>query len=320
MRRPALLFVFAACLALHACAGTSPSPAHRPLPGFKLALKYRVDLDAALGRQQLTLAATLYAMFSHPVEVAAVQVVDRGIWVTPRDSDVRAELLPALKQAMGSAYQVHLTRGKSLLVRRTGPARKRASLALINETAAAVRERLSGVAPGCKVTIHGRKLMIHLTAAKQARPVRQLLGQRGDLSLHLVEPGTSRRAARTRFQLRVAGGHVLQRQPALSTSLVDGASIQQGNKGGENLTLLLTPSGKERLAEVAAAYGGRKLAVLLDDAVLAVAPLEDPPKSPDAISARLRGSTTEARLQRLQRILESALLYGPLPARLLEVR
>jgi len=316
--RPAILTTLFASLILQACSGASPSPAPRPLPGFKLALSYRVDLAAALGRQQLTLAATLHGMFSHPVEVAAVQVVDRGIWVTARDATVHAELLPALKQAMGNAYQVHLTKGKSLLVRRTGPARKRAARALIKETATAVRERLADVAPGSKVTIHGRKLRVHLTGTDQVRDVRQLLAQRGDLSVHLVEPGAASRAARTRFQLRVVGRHVLQRQPAITATLVDGAQIQQSDGGIKILTLLLTPTGKERLAEVAAAYGGRKLAVLLDGAVLAISSLTDPPENTDAIAARLRGSLSEARMQRLQKILESALLHGPLPAKLSE--
>jgi SecD/SecF fusion protein len=252
--------------------------------------------------------------------VAAVELVDRGIWVTPRDSSVRAELQPALIEAMGDAYEVRGTSAKSLLVRRTRRNRKLAVRALKRETTVAVRQRLAAVAPGCKVTIK-RNLSIQLKRPDQARDVRQLLGQRGDLSMHLVEPGSAALAAMTRFQHRVAGKWVLQRQPALTTDLIDGARLQRGQKSGTtNLTLDLTPAGKERLAEVAAAYGGRKLAVVLDGKVLTAPLLKDPPDDPTAITGKLRGRPSEARLERLSRVLESALLHGPLPARLKEIR
>lgn len=308
------------CLLPLACARPTPATANRPQPGFKGALTYRLDLNEALRRQQLTLAATLHAMFSHPVTVAAVELVERGIWVTPRDSSVRAELQPALIEAMGDAYEVRGTSGKSLLVRRTRHNRKLVVRALIRETTLAVRERLAAVAPGCKVTFK-RHLSIQLKRPDQSRDVRQLLGQRGDLSLHLVEPGAAARGTITRFQHRVTGKWVLQRQPALTTSLIDGASLQRGQSSGTtNLTLDLTPAGKERLAEVAAAYGGRKLAVVLDGEVLTAPLLKDPPDDLSAITGKLRGRSSEARLERLSRVLQSALLHGPLPARLREIR
>lgn len=319
MPRPGLLIALLCCLLPQACAHPTPGPS--PLPGFQGALLYRVALGSALQRQQLTLAASLHAMFSHPVKVASVEVVNRGIWVTPRDSSIRAELQPALVKAMGDAYQVRSTRGKNLLVTRSKAGRKRVSAALLQETAAAVSERLASVAPGHKVSTRGgRSLQINLTSAKQVHPVRQLLGQRGDLSLHLVETGTSAHAARTRFQQRVAGRFVLQRQPALMAKQLDGARLERGDDTKTtSLTLDLTEAGKSRLVEVSEAYGGRKLAVLLDGEVLATTLLTDPPKDPASLTGRLRGRVTEARLERLSRILESALLHGPLPAALTEL-
>ena len=63
--RPAILTTLFASLILQACSGASPSPAPRPLPGFKLALSYRVDLAAALGRQQLQDSTLLTKTYSN---------------------------------------------------------------------------------------------------------------------------------------------------------------------------------------------------------------------------------------------------------------
>ncbi len=316
MRR--LLTILLIPLLLAACPAAPPAP--RTPAGFQASLRYEVDVDRALHRQLLSLAATLHQMLSHPVRVATVEVVDRGIWVTPRNEEVRAELRPALVEAVGDAFLVRQTSGMNLMVKRTRTGRERTVSALVQATAAAVRERLANIAPASKVTVTGRKQMaVHIKKGSAARAVRQVLGQRGALSLHLVDRGDWSKSARLPFQLMKQSGRVLQRQPCLSGELVQRVRLERSGGGATVMTLEFTGKGAARLTEAAQSYGDIPLAVLLDGQVLAAPALKDPPDDEGkTLVVPLDRSMIEAKVESLSQVLESAVLNGPLPARLVE--
>ncbi len=318
---PRALLITLALASLTGCPAAPRGPATPA--GFQATLSYRVDIGRAMQRQLLTLAAQLHQMLSQPVHLASVEVVERGIWVTPRNEEVRAELRPALVEAVGEAFLVRQTSGKNLMVKRTRKGAARAADALMKATVAAADQRLAAVASGHKVVRHGSwTVLVHLAKSSDARAARQVLGQRGALSLHLVDRGEYGKAARLPFHLMRTGSKVLQRRPVLGGDQVEGAGVTGGGKQrGVTLTLDLSTRGAGRLVQAAESYAGTPLALLLDGRVLAIQPLLDPPPDEGKIlTVKLNRRLKPAAVERLSRVLESAVLNGPLPARLVSNR